>query len=197
MGLERVQVVKVKEPRQSVIQMVGRAGREGHTPVIGFGTGPNFDRITVDGVVIGPHLTGPPPIVRSNEIVQDLVNAGATTVRQLTAAYPIGGHRVVSVDTSGNAVYADATDVSTVSRILGVTQSSSAAAAPVFAYSICNITEPSWNWDVNKPVFLREEGLLTQSDPSSLGLKFSIVVGIPTSPTSIIISIGQPVVLAV
>jgi hypothetical protein len=37
----------------------GADGVDGHTPIIGFGTGSNSDRITVDGTPIGPHLTGP------------------------------------------------------------------------------------------------------------------------------------------
>lgn len=39
---------------------VALGGVPGHTPAIGFGTGADADRITADGVVIGPHLTGPP-----------------------------------------------------------------------------------------------------------------------------------------
>jgi hypothetical protein len=39
---------------------VALGGVPGHTPAIGFGSGADADRITADGVVIGPHLTGPP-----------------------------------------------------------------------------------------------------------------------------------------
>lgn len=38
----------------------GGPGRDGKTPAVGFGTGADADRLTVDGVATGPHLTGPP-----------------------------------------------------------------------------------------------------------------------------------------
>lgn len=38
----------------------GAPGIDGNSPVVGFGSGADADRLTIDGVVSGPHLTGPP-----------------------------------------------------------------------------------------------------------------------------------------
>lgn len=38
----------------------GPPGKDGHSPVLTWGTGADFDRIAIDGVFSGPHLTGPP-----------------------------------------------------------------------------------------------------------------------------------------
>lgn len=37
----------------------GDPGKDGHSPVVDFGTGEDFDRLSIDGRVRGPHLTGP------------------------------------------------------------------------------------------------------------------------------------------
>jgi len=38
----------------------GYPGADGHSPVVDFGSGGDADRLRVDSVVTGPHLTGPP-----------------------------------------------------------------------------------------------------------------------------------------
>jgi len=37
----------------------GNPGADGHSPAVAFGSGADADRLTVDGVATGPHLTGP------------------------------------------------------------------------------------------------------------------------------------------
>lgn len=37
----------------------GPAGNDGHSPVVAMGSGADADRVTVDGVPVGQHLTGP------------------------------------------------------------------------------------------------------------------------------------------
>lgn len=38
---------------------IGKPGKDGHSPVVKFGTGADADRLAIDGIVSGPHLTGP------------------------------------------------------------------------------------------------------------------------------------------
>jgi len=36
----------------------GLPGVAGHSPIVGFGSGADFDRLMIDGSLVGPHLTG-------------------------------------------------------------------------------------------------------------------------------------------
>jgi hypothetical protein len=107
---------------------------------------------------------------------------------------PIGGHRVLALDNVGKAVYADSTSLPLTQRVVGVSTSSTAAGidAPIQTYGA--MEEPSWNWDTELPVFLGTNGTLTQTPPTTPS-KASIVVGFPTSPTTLFINIQQPILI--
>jgi hypothetical protein len=107
---------------------------------------------------------------------------------------PIGGHRVLALDNTGKAVYADSASLPLTQRVVGVSTSSTDAGvdAPIQTYGV--MEEPSWNWVVELPVFLGTNGTLTQIPPTSPS-KASIVVGFPTSPTTLFINIQQPILI--
>jgi hypothetical protein len=105
---------------------------------------------------------------------------------------PVGGHRVVVTTSAGKVGYADNTNLSHVSAVVGITLGAAVDGAPVNVQTAGEITEPSWNWTLQQPVFLAANGLLTQTAPAS---GFHLVVGVPTAPTTLIVSIKQPFVL--
>jgi len=59
----------------------GPPGKDGHSPVLTWGTGADSDRIAIDGKFTGPHLTGPPgppapvPVDAFVKAVQDAYTA--------------------------------------------------------------------------------------------------------------------------
>jgi hypothetical protein len=55
------------------------------------------------------------------------------------------------------------------------------------------MTELSWTWTPGEPIFLGNNGMLTQTPPSS---GFAIELGTAISATSIWIVVGQSVELA-
>jgi hypothetical protein len=57
------------------------------------------------------------------------------------------------------------------------------------------LVETSWNWTMDKPVFLGPNGTLTQANPADAGAAFSLVVGFPSSPTKLFINIREPILL--
>lgn len=107
-----------------------------------------------------------------------------------TAGQDLSGHRVVAVLPTGEAVYASS-DFTT--RIpFGLTLGSAISGTSVHIQIGGEITEPSWTWDVTKPVFMGVDGVLTQTPPTS-GLL--VIVGIPTAPDKLIIDLTDFTIL--
>ena len=121
--------------------------------------------------------------------------AGGTTFSML-GDFPLGGHRVVVPEAFGLDVfprYASNADILHAHKVLGVTISASAANEPVFIIRNGDVTEPSWNWVPNLPVYLGDNGLLTQTPPESPAL-FSLIVGFPVTATKLFVSIREPII---
>ena len=83
-----------------------------------------------------------------------------------------------------------------VGRLAGITLGAALEGTPINVRAAGEIVEPSWAWDVDTPVFLGLDGLLTQAPGDTAGAVFTQVVGMPTSSTSLFISPGQPITLA-
>jgi hypothetical protein len=110
----------------------------------------------------------------------------------LTAQYAVSGHRVVAASFSGVGIYADASTPSLASSVLGITTGATEIGGAMAVQCDGEMVEPSWTWEQNKPIFCGPNGVLTQTAPTS---GFSLVVGIATSPTSIVVSVKQPILL--
>ena len=117
--------------------------------------------------------------------------AGVSYVTFL-ASGAIGGHRVVRAMFARHAQYADHNDVAGASSILGITLHAAEAEAPINVAATGEIFEPSWAWVVDAPIFVGVAGVLTQAPPST---GFQLVVGVATSPTSMLVGIKQPIIL--
>ena len=110
-----------------------------------------------------------------------------------TAAEDLGGHRLVVLDSSGQAAYADQTNLYHAGRVLGLTTGSAVSGAVATIQTFGEISESSWNWNpVLARVFLSTNGLLTQTPPTS---GFLCVVGFPISATRLFIDVQPPVQL--
>lgn len=105
------------------------------------------------------------------------------------AGEPLGGNRVVSVNALGTLVYPD---LSSYTNILGITISSANLGATVEVQIVGTMTEPSWNWVPDYPIYAGTNGLLTQTPPES-GLLY--VVGYAITPNKIFIDKQQPILL--
>ena len=111
------------------------------------------------------------------------------------AAAPVSGHRVVTLNAQGKAIYASAAIAAHANRILGVTTNAASADSDLNVKKFGELVEPSWNWQLDKPVYLDADGFLTQTPPEAPGAKFSVVVGFPVSAATLFISIGIPITL--
>lgn len=78
----------------------------------------------------------------------------------VTAAVPLGGHRVVTVF----GQYAEPGDEDI---LAGITTGAVSAGAQTYAVREGIIEESSWSWTPSQPIFVASSGLLTQSAPTS------------------------------
>lgn len=105
---------------------------------------------------------------------------------------PIGGHRAVIGNLDGTVSYADTEDVLHLGKVLGITTSSAEDGEEVEIIRSGIIEFNGWSWDVETPVFLSTNGLLSQT-PSVVG--FSQIVGFAESPTKLFVNLREPLLL--
>lgn len=113
---------------------------------------------------------------------------------QMLAAVNLGGHRVVCAGSTG-LEYADWNLAETALRVAGITTGAANAGTEASVQNAGEVTEPSWNWDPTKPVYLGPSGVLTQVEPDTANAAFSLVVGFPTNPKTLFITIREPIFL--
>ena len=113
----------------------------------------------------------------------------------VTASGAISGHTVVVLDATGAPQYADNTVLTDVGKVLGITLNGAASGSTVSIRRVGEVTEPTWNWALNQPVYLGGGGSLTQTAPVTPAV-FLQVVGFPVAPTVLFVAIREPILLA-
>lgn len=108
----------------------------------------------------------------------------------LTAARNLSGHRVLKATEDG-ADYASSLELGDANRVIGLSTGAVMQGQPVLVQTDGEMTEPSWSWDISLPVFNGVDGLLTQVSASP---GYSLIVGIPITPTTILVSVKQPII---
>lgn len=111
----------------------------------------------------------------------------------VVAGVALGGHRLVVLNASGQAIYADCTQPAHAGKVLGLTLGAIAAGDNGDVLRSGEVVEPSWNWTLDQAVFLGSNGLLTQTQPLT---GFSLIVGFPVSATKLFVSLREPLILS-
>ena len=104
----------------------------------------------------------------------------------------ISGDRGIVLNSAGRAIYADSNTMSHGNKFAGVSQGAAIMGFAVDIKRFGEMTEPTWNWTVDQPVYLGAGGLLTQTVPVSPA-KFSIIVGMATAATKLFINPMPPI----
>ncbi len=117
---------------------------------------------------------------------------GVSNVMEYVADGALGGHRIVRATTAGKVGYVDPSDPDQAHAALGLTTGAVADGALASVQFAGPITEPSWAWTPNLPIFVGAAGIPTQSPPSS---GFHATVGVAVSATSMVIQLKSPIVL--
>jgi len=97
----------------------------------------------------------------------------------------LSGGRVVKVAGNDLVDYADK-DSTNVSNVLGITLNAAAQGASVSVQMAGEITEPTWMWTLGLPIFLGNDGQMTQAVPTS---GYLLQVAIPVSSTKVNVAI--------
>jgi hypothetical protein len=100
----------------------------------------------------------------------------------MVAAVPIGGQRAVSV----GGIYADQ---NTSPEVVGISTAAYGVGQLMALRDSGLLSEPSWNWTPNQPIYLGTAGLLSQVAPTS---GYVVHIGIATSAVQIRIAIQPP-----
>ena len=131
-----------------------------------------------DTLTLSSAVTGPPG------------PAGDANVT-FTAGVAIGGHRLVRLN-AGLLRYMSNDQPADANMALGVSRNAAALGQAVTVQGSGLLSEPSWTWTPDLPVFCGINGLLTQLVPTA---GFILVIGVAVSATDIIIAIKTPLVL--
>lgn len=120
--------------------------------------------------------------------------AGSSQLESFTASASISGHAPVLLS-GGQAAVADATVLAHLGRVIGITTGAANTGSPVAVFMHGSLTEPSWSWTPDAPVFLGA-GALTQTPPTlGGGFVFSQRLGFALSPTVVFMDIEAPILL--
>ena len=109
-----------------------------------------------------------------------------------TAGEALGGHRVVVLNASAEAMYASNAVPEHLHKVLGLTTGAVILGAEATVQTGGEMTEPTWAWALDAPIFLGANGLLTQTPPVS---GFLLVVAFPVTATKIFIKLREPLAL--
>jgi hypothetical protein len=115
-----------------------------------------------------------------------------STITKL-AATPLGGHRVVVLNDSEQAIYADNTDLTHADKVLGVTMGAVDAAASVVVQTYGEMVEPSFSLTPGGAVYVSTNGLFTQTSPAS---GFTRAIGFALAATKLFIDLSVPTIRA-
>lgn len=110
------------------------------------------------------------------------------------AAIHLSGHRMVTLNESGAAIYASNEIFTHANRVVGMTTNAAVQGDQVTIQKFGELTEPTWNWQLDKPVYLAADGFLTQEPPAQPA-KFSLVVGFPISINTVFVNLQLPIIL--
>ncbi len=128
----------------------------------------------------------------------DIAGGGALAGQvKLTAlaAEDLSGHRIVTPRTTGSVKYASASDGEIIHAPLWLTLGAALAGDPVELLLFGPTVESSWLW-VPGPVFLGDDGLLTQLPPTSASAVFLAQVGTATAATRMVVDRQPSIVLS-
>lgn len=104
-----------------------------------------------------------------------------------TAAEALSGHRAVTLDPGGQLVYASNDEPEHLGAPVWVTTGAALAGDLAEALMFGPMDEITWNWTPGTPVYLGQNGVLTQTPPAAPAAFFLAQVGFATSATSLFV----------
>lgn len=116
--------------------------------------------------------------------------AGDGSLIYVTAGQILGGHRVVLLNSIGQAVYPNRSIPADADLVIGLTTTSAVQGGSVGVITAGEVIESSWAWIYGVPIWLGDNGLLTQIPPVT---GWKQLIATVKSPTIIVMSIRQTI----
>lgn len=177
-------------------------------------TGSDLVRVALDpttGDVIAAVISPSPDVIQVRITDQpDVVSArisgqrgppgpaGSSTDLVFTriAGQDLSAFRVVTPLSDMTVVYADSATLTDVTKPLWLTLDAGLTDDPVRLTPLGNVTDSSWGWTPGLPVFLGQNGVLTQTSPTlSHGDVFIVQVASPDTATDVFYCPRNPIIL--
>lgn len=118
--------------------------------------------------------------------------AGGASVETLkNASGAVGGLRAVYAVDLNTVAHASASVLLQAQTVIGVSKGAAVSGDPVQVVQLGEIVDPSWSWS-DGPVYLGENGLLTQTPPAS---GQHLQIGVATAPTNLYVKLGDVITL--
>jgi len=114
----------------------------------------------------------------------DTGSSGTLSSYTYTAGEIIGGHRAIVID-NNLAYYTDCTNLDHINKPIGISSNASISGGNVTVVFYGEMEESSWNWDINLPIWISTNGLLTQIPPVT---GFSCIIAFPITSIKIFIN---------
>ncbi|QVQ57102.1 hypothetical protein ELBI_97 [Anabaena phage Elbi] len=120
--------------------------------------------------------------IQASSVIADIFICGQT----------ISALKALRYDTATNKVfYISSSDVTHLGKCIGISSQSGILDDNIQVVTSGYFIDNSWNWSSGNPIFFDANGTLTQTP----GVNYYQVVGIPITPTKILVSIEQPIKL--
>jgi len=104
----------------------------------------------------------------------------------------IGGGRVIAIENE-IPIYASNNNKLIAKKVIGISLGAAEAGAELTIQTTGLMTDPAWNWNIDKPLFLGINGLIIQDYPSDAD--FLLIVGEPVSRDTIKVNIETPIII--
>jgi hypothetical protein len=117
---------------------------------------------------------------------------GANNSITITANTLIGGGRIIAIDNEV-PMYASNQNKSIAKKVIGISTGAAEAGSELTIQTSGLMTDPAWNWDIEKPLFLGTNGIIVQEYPEDA--EFLLIVGQPVSNDTIKVNIETPILL--
>lgn len=109
-----------------------------------------------------------------------------------TSGEILGGHRIVC-SKDGVVMYADAGDIATANNVIGLTTHAAIENVDIEIMLEGYITESGWSLVAGQPIFVGNNGQITQVAQSSPG--YSLIIGFAENSNTIFIEKKTPIIL--
>jgi hypothetical protein len=131
------------------------------------------------------------PTIEEIEGLSDALASAQSQSLSGVAAISLSALRVVTLGDTYQLIYADSSITAHAFSVLAITKQAFSSGASASAVISDRVSDSAWSWDIRKPIYLGQNGQLTQTFPTT---GFERQVAQALSPTDILFSAEEAIV---